>query len=110
MKLGRCLIITGYDITIVGDDYKSQTPKFELEAFFDGNVKALGIVQYRSGEIVQRFRVCIDGSTYPVNFDDWFWALDDNTMMNRSYIKKSGIVMAEVTIFMQKQDLLNVDE
>jgi hypothetical protein len=24
--------------------------------------------------------------------------------MNRSYIKKFGIVMAEVTIFMQKQD------
>ena len=37
------------------------------------------------------------------NFDDWFWAFDDSTMMNRSYIRKFGIVMAEVTIFMQKQ-------
>ncbi|MEC8747574.1 MAG: DUF3833 family protein, partial [Pseudomonadota bacterium] len=41
--------------------------------------------------------------TYSVTFDDWFWAFDDSTMMNRSYIRKFGIVMAEVTIFMQKQ-------
>jgi hypothetical protein len=45
----------------------------------------------------------VDGTSYRVNFDDWFWAFDENTMMNRSYIKKFGIVMAEVTIFMQKQ-------
>ncbi|GBL05553.1 lipoprotein [Glaciecola sp. KUL10] len=158
-------------ITIDGNQYKAQSPAFELEAFFDGKVTAWGIVQNRSGEIVQRFIVDIDGSmqddvlvldetftyqlgegptkriwrltknadgtytgqagdiavpatgtsfgnafnfvyemdlevdgtSYRVNFDDWFWAFDENTMMNRSYIKKFGIVMAEVTIFMQKQ-------
>jgi hypothetical protein len=46
----------------------------------------------------------VDGSTYRVAFDDWFFAIDDNTLMNRSYIKKFGIVMAEVTIFMQRQE------
>jgi hypothetical protein len=45
----------------------------------------------------------VDDTEYRVVFDDWFWAFDDTTMMNRSYIKKFGIVMAEVTIFMQKQ-------
>ncbi|MDP6879838.1 MAG: DUF3833 family protein, partial [Alteromonas macleodii] len=45
----------------------------------------------------------VDDTTYSVTFDDWFWAFDDSTMMNRSYIRKFGIVMAEVTIFMQKQ-------
>ena len=154
-----------------GDTYRQQTPAFDLYQFFSGDVKAWGIVQNRSGEVVQRFVVDIDGSvdgdtltldesfnygvgdgptsrtwtivkqsdnsyvgrasdidgpatgtsfgnafnfhyemdlpvddtTYSVTFDDWFWAFDDSTMMNRSYIRKFGIVMAEVTIFMQKQ-------
>ncbi|WP_262693590.1 DUF3833 domain-containing protein [Kordiimonas aquimaris] len=45
----------------------------------------------------------VDNTTYRVNFQDWMWAFDENTIMNRSYIKKFGIVFAEVTIFMQKQ-------
>jgi hypothetical protein len=165
-------LLAGCSISIDGENYTSQEPKFALEAFFDGQVTAWGIVQNRSGKIVQRFVVDIDasiqdgalildetftyglgdgptkriwtitknengtytgnagdivgdakgiaygnafnfayemdldvdGTTYRVNFDDWFWAMDGNNMMNRSYIKKFGIVMAEVTIFMQKQD------
>lgn len=166
------IALAGCGITIDGEQYKSQSPEFKLESFFQGEVKAWGIVQNRSGEVVQRFIVDIDGSiegeelvldetftyqlgegpakriwrlnknqdgtytgragdiaepatgtsygnafnfvyemdlevdgsTYRVNFDDWFWAFNENTMMNRSYIKKFGIVMAEVTIFMQKQE------
>ena len=158
--------------SIDGEDYEQQAPGFDLEAFFDGEVTAWGIVQDRSGEVVQRFIVDInayrqgadiildetfeyslgdgptkriwtisknpdgtyngeaadiatvangvshgnafnftyemdleiDTSTYRVKFDDWFWAMDENTMMNRSYIKKFGITFAEVTIFMQKQN------
>lgn len=45
----------------------------------------------------------VDNTIYRVNFQDWMWAFDQNTIMNRSYIKKFGIVFAEVTIFMQKQ-------
>jgi len=165
------IFLSACSVSIEGEDYQNVTPKFELENFFDGQVTAWGIVQNRSGEVVQRFIVDIDaykqgdklildetfeygvgtgpkkriwtlsknndgtytgsagdiaglatgksygnafsfqyqmdldvdGSTYRVNFDDWFWAFDENTMMNRSYIKKFGIVMAEVTIFMQKQ-------
>jgi hypothetical protein len=33
------------------------------------------------------------------------WAFDDQTLVNRSYIKKFGITFAEVTIFMQRQQL-----
>ncbi|MFC4700364.1 DUF3833 domain-containing protein [Glaciecola siphonariae] len=165
------LVVMGCSVSIEGDTYRDVQPEFKLESFFDGKVKAWGIVQNRSGEVVQRFIVDIDayqqdgnlildetfeygvgdgpltrvwtisknsdgtytgnagdiagpatgisygnafsfayemdlevdGSTYRVNFDDWFWAFNDDTMMNRSYIKKFGIVMAEVTIFMQKQ-------
>ncbi|MFT5542814.1 MAG: hypothetical protein ACI97K_002846 [Glaciecola sp.] len=165
------LAISGCSVSIDAQQYKVVTPAFEIEKFFDGKVKAWGIVQNRDGDVVQRFIVEIDAykkdgnlilderfeygfgdgpktrvwtlsknadgtytgnagdiagpatgtsygnafnfvyemdlevgdSTYRVNFDDWFWAFDENTMMNRSYIKKFGIVMAEVSIFMQKQ-------
>ncbi|MBT1450425.1 DUF3833 family protein [Glaciecola sp. XM2] len=165
------LALSACSVSIDGESYENVEPAFELESFFDGKVTAWGIVQDRSGNVVQRFIVDIDGykeddklildetfqygvgdgplkrvwtltknadgtytgnagdiagpatgtsygnafsfayemdldvdgTTYRVNFDDWFWAFDENTMMNRSYIKKFGIVMAEVTIFMQKQ-------
>ncbi len=168
-------VISGCSLTIDGDIYKQQAPKFDLVEFFDGKVTAWGIVQNRSGEVVQRFIVDIDGSfedgvlvldetfeyivgegvtkrvwrltqntdgsftgsagdiagqatgtahgnafnfvyemdlkvdgtSYRVAFDDWFFALDDSTLMNRSYIKKFGIVMADVTIFMQRQPALD---
>jgi hypothetical protein len=163
--LGAC------SVSLDAQKYEEMSPKFDIESFFDGKVKAWGIVQNRDGDIVQRFIVDIEGykkdgnlilderfeygfgdgpktrvwtlsknedgsytgnagdiagpalgvphgnafnfsyemdlavgdSTYRVNFDDWFFAFDDKTMMNRSYIKKFGIVMAEVSIFMQKQ-------
>lgn len=166
------MLLSGCSISIDGESYREVEPEFVLDEFFDGTVTAWGIVQDRSGNVVQRFIVNIDAykegdklildetfeygvgdgpekriwtltknadgtytgnagdiagpatgvshgnafnfvyemdlevgdSTYRVNFDDWFWAFDENTMMNRSYIKKFGIVMAEVTIFMQKQD------
>ena len=164
-------LLSACSVSIDGKNYADVDPKFKIESFFDGKVKAWGIVQNRSGEVVQRFIVDIDGTLegdlltldevftygvgdgvknrvwkitktganqfvgragdiagpaqgiahgnafnfqyemdlpvdgteYRVVFDDWFWAFDDKTMMNRSYIKKFGLVMAEVTIFMQKQ-------
>lgn len=165
------LFIGACSVSLDAKKYEQIEPKFDIDTFFDGKVKAWGIVQNRDGDIVQRFTVDInayqegdnlildesfvygfgdgaksrvwtlnknaDGtytgnagdiagpakgtshgnafnfsyemdlavgdSSYRVHFDDWFFAFDDKTMMNRSYIKKFGIVMAEVTIFMQKQ-------
>lgn len=174
VRVGVCtmaLVLGGCSVSIEPEQYQAVTPKFDLYHFFDGKVKAWGIVQNRSGNVVQRFVVTIDGSvtndvltldesfeygvgegpatrvwtiskdsqghfignagdiagpakgiahgnafnfryemdlpvddtTYRVAFDDWFWAFDEGTLMNKSYITKFGIVMAEVTIFMQKQ-------
>jgi hypothetical protein len=164
------LLVSGCTVSIDGEDYLEATQQFDLVTFFDGNVKAWGIVQGRRGELVQRFEVDIAGevkqgnltldesftyqlgdgvkkriwniseqgggkyagsaddiavaqgqvfgnafnwgyemdlpvgdTTYRVKFDDWIWAFDNKTIVNRSYIKKFGITMAEVTIFMQKQ-------
>lgn len=46
----------------------------------------------------------VDGKTYRVKLDDWMWLMNDGILINRSYIKKFGIVVAELTLFMQKQD------
>ena len=54
--------ISGCSLTIDGSDYEQQAPQFDLVEFFDGSVMAWGIVQNRSGEVVQRFIVDIEGS------------------------------------------------
>jgi len=158
---------------IDGEAWLDTAPDFQLERFFDGQVRAWGIVQDRKGQLIQRFTVDIDGtwendvltldetfeygfgegvtqrtwtieqeadgrwrggagdildeaegqdfgnafrwryrmdlpvgdSSYVVAFDDWIWAFDEGTIVNRSWITKFGITFAEVTIFMQRQDL-----
>jgi hypothetical protein len=45
----------------------------------------------------------VDNTTYRIRFDDWMWAMNDGVVINRSYLKKFGITVSELTIFMQKQ-------
>jgi hypothetical protein len=45
----------------------------------------------------------VDNKTYKVKFDDWMWKVDNKTIINRSYIKKLGITVAEVILVIQKQ-------
>lgn len=163
-------LLSGCATSIKGERYLAAEPGLDLVEFFLGNVKAWGIVQDRSGNVIQRFQVDIEGTddngvlvldetftygigdgikqrtwritpgadgtytgvaddvpsgatgktygnavnlqytfdlpvdetTYKVKFNDWFWAFDKNTLVNRAYIRKFGITFAEVTIFMQR--------
>ena len=45
----------------------------------------------------------VDGSNYNIEFDDWMWLLDKKTLVNRSYMKKFGIRVGEISIFMRKE-------
>lgn len=150
--------------------YKDQAPALDLKSYFNGPIKAWGIVQDRSGNVIQRFDVEMNGSwagdtgtlqekfnyydgrkqeriwtikkiaekqyegtagdiigkadgeiagnsmrwayqmdlevkgsTYRITFDDWMFNMNDGVLINRSYLKKFGITMAELTLFMQKQ-------
>ena len=152
------------------EQYANQSPHFDFQEFFSGDIIAWGIVQDRKGNVIRRFEVSMIGKweankgtleedfiyadgekqqrtwyftnlgngnytgyasdipdtaigktfgsagnwsytmdlpvgdkTYKVKFDDWMFAMDKNTIFNRSYIKKFGLTMAEVTIFMQKK-------
>lgn len=42
--------------------------------------------------------------TYRIKFDDWMFLMNDGVLINRSYLKKFGLTVAELTLFMQKQD------
>ena len=152
------------------DYYKDTTPNADIKEYFNGPVKAWGIVQDWRGRVVSRFDVNmvgkwdgdsgtltehfayydgktqervwtikkladgsyegtasdiidkaigkmegsavnwsyvmdvpVDDTTYRLRFDDWMWVMNDGVLINRSYLKKFGITVSELTIFMQKQ-------
>lgn len=164
-------LLSGCATQIEGPRYQAAQPALDLFEFFDGSVKAWGLVQNRSGDLVQRFEVDIEGriegnrlildevfqysigegvrertwqidrlddGTYvgsandilnqatgrsfgnafhwtyhmdipvgtrmfEVKFEDWFWALDNKRLFNRSYLQKFGLDVAQVTIFMERR-------
>ena len=48
-------------------------------------------------------RLPVDGKEYLVNFDDWMWQMDEQSMMNRSTMSKFGFDLGEVTLFFRKR-------
>lgn len=44
----------------------------------------------------------VDGSTYRVTFDDWLYQIDEQVVINRSYIKKWGFTVGEVILVISK--------
>lgn len=42
-------------------------------------------------------------TTYRIKFDDWMFLMNDGVLINRSYLKKFGFTVAELTLFMKKQ-------
>lgn len=150
--------------------YAEMKPALSMQEYFNGEIKAWGIVQDWRGEVVSRFDVVMVGrwegdkgileedftyydgktqrriwhiektgdgtytgraddiidkatgetrgnamrwsyrmdlpvgdSTYRITFDDWMWQMNDGVLINRSYLKKFGFTVAELTLFMQKQ-------
>ena len=45
----------------------------------------------------------VEETTYVVNFEDWMYLLDKNTLLARSYMNKWGFDLGEVTIVMNKK-------
>ena len=150
--------------------YQGETPVMRMEEYFNGPIKAWGVVQDRSGKVTRRFDIDMVGewrgdegtltehfdyydgkqqkrvwtikrladnryegraddiigkatggvagnaaqwsyvmdlpvgdTTYKITFDDWMFLMNDGVLINRSYLKKFGFKVAELTIFMQKQ-------
>lgn len=152
------------------DHYQDTTPKVDIKEYFNGPIKAWGIVQDWRGRVVRRFDVEMVGewngdvgtltehfdyydgekqvrvwtikkmadgtyegtasdiidkatgkvtgsavrwnyvmdlpvgdTTYHIRFDDWMWLMNDGVLINRSYLKKFGFTVSELTIVMQRQ-------
>jgi hypothetical protein len=176
MKIMKLTLILGVFIMLSScinnsiEYYKNTTPKMDIKEYFNGPIKAWGIVQDWRGRVVNRFDVTMVGqwegdtgtltehftyydgkkqervwtikkmpngsyegtasdiidkatgntsgssarwsymmnlpvndTTYLIKFDDWMWIMNDGVLINRSYLKKFGITVSELTIFMQKQ-------
>lgn len=164
-------VLTGCSNNTNINHYKDMQPPLTLESYFNGPIKAWGIVQDRSGKVTARFDVDMVGSwngdtgtleekfkyydgktqtrtwtikkiaeqqyegragdiigkatgeikgntvrwayvmdlevkgkTYRITFDDWMYLMNDGVLINRSNLKKFGFTVAELTLFMQKQD------
>lgn len=149
--------------------YKDTAPRADLQEYFNGEIKAWGILQDWRGRVITRFDVDMIGSwegnvgtlkedfryyngstqqrtwtitkladgnytgkasdiideakgasegtalywnysmdilvgekTYRIHFDDWMWQMNDGVLINRSYLKKFGFTVAELTLFMKK--------
>lgn len=153
------------------DRYTNTKPAFAPETYFNGPIKAWGMVQDRTGRVRERFDVDmvgtwngnvgtleedftyysdghkqrrvwtitklpdgtykgtasdvkvdavgensgsamrwkyvlelpVGGKVYDVALDDWMFQMNDGVLINRSYIKKFGVRVADLIIFMQKQ-------
>ena len=54
--------LAGCATSLDGERYRSVGPSFDLFEFFNGTVRAWGLVQDRGGEVVQKFEVKIRGT------------------------------------------------
>lgn len=62
---------------------------------------------YMAGNVVNmRYQLDVprgDG-TIRLNMDDWMWLLNDGVVINKTRMKKFGLTVGNVTVFMQKSE------
>jgi len=66
--------------------------------------KATGKLEGSAMQWAYKMDLPVGDTTYRITFDDWMFLMNDGVLVNRSYLKKFGITMAELTLFMQKQE------
>lgn len=65
--------------------------------------KAIGMEKGNAVHWVYVMDLEVDKKKFRIKFDDWMWRMNDGVLINRSYLKKFGITVAELTIFMKKE-------
>ncbi|MGQ7814106.1 DUF3833 domain-containing protein [Metapseudomonas furukawaii] len=45
----------------------------------------------------------VDDTRYHVQFDDWMYLMDEDTLINRSFMSKFGVELGQVTLFFRRQ-------
>ena len=99
--------------TFYYDDGEQQVRIWSLSVAQDGTVSGTAddVIGQASGSASgaafnwqYTLRVPVDGTSYDLFVDDWMFNLDNKRLMNRSYLKKLGITVAEVSIFFDNSD------
>lgn len=65
--------------------------------------KAQGRVEGNAMQWAYQMDLPVGERTFRITFDDWMFMMNDGVLINRSYLKKFGFTVAELTLFMQKQ-------
>ncbi len=124
----RGRVVQRFDVTMVGTWQGNQGTLDEDFVYYDGKTQKRiwkitklenGAYEGRADDIIgvakggvngnaiqwkYQMEVPVDDSTYTLTFDDWMWQMNDGVLINRSYMKKFGITVAELTLVMQKQE------
>ena len=74
------------------EDYKNTEPKIKIEEYFQGNVKAWGIFQGRSGKVKRQFTAVMKGS-----FDGKNLVLDEDFSWNDGEKQKRRWVITKLS-------------
>ena len=45
----------------------------------------------------------VDDEVYRVDFDDWMYLIDQQTLANRSFMSKFGVELGQVTLFFRRE-------
>jgi hypothetical protein len=88
--------------------YKGSDPKFDLKEYFNGHIKAWGLIQDRKGHVTRRFDVEMVGSWegdvgtlkehfeyYDGETDERIWTI--TRVANNNYTGKAGDIIGEAT-------------
>ena len=46
----------------------------------------------------------VGDTTYDLDFDDWMYLMDDNTLINRARVSKFGVEVGQVTLFFRNRE------
>lgn len=93
-------------------DGKKQERIWSIKKLADGSYegtasdildKAIGNTNGNAAQWSYVMDLPVNDTTYRIRFDDWMWMMNDGVLINRSYLKKFGLTVSELTIFMQKQ-------
>jgi hypothetical protein len=49
-----------------------------------------------------QLKLDVDGTTWNVDFDDWMYLMDEDTLINRSSMSKLGVELGQVTLFFRR--------
>ncbi len=53
---------------------------------------------------VYDYKLSVDGKIWKVNFDDWMFLQDDQTLFNKAVIRRWGFRLGDVYIFFRKEN------